>query len=156
MFEERTKSLDYTSGTVEEPGHPNNKALLSYWNKHRRNGGALARSDFDPLHIPKLLPGVFTAEPFGDDFRFRLVGSRIEERLRQKLTGKTLRDIYADDLAQETAELYRGVATSCKPLVMRGRYVDESLEHIDFEAVHMAIEFEDGARGVIGSQFALE
>lgn len=156
MLKERTKTLDYTSGTVEEPGHPDNKALLSYWNRHRQERGALARSDFDPLHVPKQLPGLFLAEPVGTDFRFRLVGSQVEERIRRKLTGKTLSDIYADDLARQTADMYREVASSCTPKILRGHYVEETLKHIEFEALHMAIEFEDGSRGILGGQFAFD
>lgn len=156
MLKEEPKTLDYTSGPVEEPGHPDNKALLSYWNKHRQTGGALARLDFDPLHIPKLLQGLFIAEPVGADFRFRLVGSQIEERIQHKLTGKTLHDIYADDLAQQTADMYRQVATSCTPMIVRGHYDQETLKHIEFEALHMALEFEDGSRGILGGQFAFD
>lgn len=156
MLKEKSETLDYTSGVVEEPGHPDNKALLSYWNKHRHQGGPLSRGTFDPLHIPMQLPGLFIAEPVGSDFRFRLVGSQVEERIRHKLTGKTLRDIYADDLARQTADMYREVATSCMPKILRGHYVEETLKHIEFEALHMAIEFENGSRGILGGQFAFD
>lgn len=114
------------------------------------------RADFDPLHLPRLLPGIFLTEPAGEDFRFRLAGSHVEGRMQRKLTGKTLSEVFGPELGRETAQIYRGVAEGCMPLTLRGHYVGDNLEHIDFEVLHLAIQFEDGQRGVIGGQFAFD
>lgn len=114
------------------------------------------RSDFDPLQLPKLLPCLFLAEPLDDDFRFRLVGSQVEERIHRVLTNRTLIEVYGSELGPKTIEKYRHVATTCAPLTLRGNYVGDNLEHIDFEVLHLAIQFEDGSRGVLGGQFAFD
>lgn len=156
MLQKKPETLGYSSGPVDAPSHVNNQALLAYWENARSAGQPLMRADFDPLHLPKLLPGIFLTEPAGSDFRFRLVGSHVENRMQRKLTGQTLSEVFGADLGRQTAELYRNVAVDCLPLTLRGHYVGDNLEHIDFEVLHLAIQFEDGLRGVLGGQFAFE
>ncbi|CDO61062.1 hypothetical protein BN1012_Phect2849 [Candidatus Phaeomarinobacter ectocarpi] len=156
MLQKKQETLGYSSGPVDAPSHASNQALLEYWENGRSAGAPLMRADFDPLHLPKLLPGIFLTEPAGEDFRFRLVGSHVEDRMQRKLTGKTLSEVFGPELGRETAQIYRGVAGGCTPLTLRGHYVGDNLEHIDFEVLHLAIQFEDGQRGVIGGQFAFD
>ncbi|MDW3099618.1 MAG: PAS domain-containing protein [Alphaproteobacteria bacterium] len=156
MLQKKPKTLGYSSGRVDAPSHMNNQALLAYWEEKRPEGQPLMRSDFDPLQLPKLLPCLFLAKPLGDDYQFRLVGSQIEERMRRALTNQTLTGVYGPDFGPKTVESYRHAATTCEPLTLRGNYVGDNLEHIDFEVLHLAIQFEDGSRGVIGGQFAFD
>ena len=156
MLQKKPETLGYSSGPVDHPSHPSNQALLGYWEEKRSKGQPLMRADFDPLDVPRLLPALFLAEPAGDDFRFRLVDSQLEERIRRVLTNQTLTEVYGREYGPKTAKLYRDVTTTCEPLTLRGHYIGDNLEHIDFEVLHLAIQFDDGSRGVIGGQFAFD
>jgi hypothetical protein len=65
-------------------------AALAYWDSLPKANGLPRREDFDPMHIPRLLPEVFLVDVLpGDRFRFRLAGTRIEQLYRRSLTGLT-------------------------------------------------------------------
>lgn len=56
-----------------------------------------SRADLDPLDIPELLKDLILAdveqEPDGVRFRYRLVGTRVEEFIGRSLTGKYLDEV---------------------------------------------------------------
>jgi len=154
MLQKKPETLGYSNAEVSAPEHPGNAELLAYWDSHRGPHDALKRADFNPLALPRLLPGVFLAEPADDDFRFRLVGSQIEDRMQRVLTGRSLTEIYGPQLGPQTAEIYRRVAAGNTPVTLRGHFVGDHLEHIDFEVMHLPMQFGDGGLGVLGGQFA--
>ena len=63
--------------------------LLAYWNKLvEAEGGIPARSAFDPIAVPSVLPSFFLVERVGaDTYRFRLQGTDYTERSVSDLTG---------------------------------------------------------------------
>lgn len=63
--------------------------LLGYWENCRGGRAIPARADLDPLHIPRLLSSVMLIDVLRDplDFRYRLIGTRIVERLKSDYTG---------------------------------------------------------------------
>lgn len=150
------EALGYDSVPTAGAEHPLNRQLLAYWEKKRRSGGALLRADFEPLDLPRILPGLFIAEPVGDDFRFRLAGSDVEARMHRKVMGATLCELLGDRFAPRTIEIYRTVSLGDAPFVLRGHYLGDDLEHIDFEVLHLPMEFVSGIRGVLGGQFAFD
>lgn len=150
------RSLGYKTLPLPEPEHPLNRALLEYWERKRRPGGPLRRADLEPLDIPRVLPGIFIAEPVAGDYRFRLAGSEVEGRMHRKITGATLMELYGGDFGPRTIELYRQISTGTTPLTLRGHYKGDSFDHVEFECLHLPIEFDDGGRGVLGGQFAFD
>ncbi len=159
MLQKKSEFLGYSNEEVAAPEHPNNQALAAYWDKQRAGAPALPRAALEPLDIPRLLPGIFLAEPCDDgahDYRFRLAGSLVEERMRRKVTGKTLTELYGDKFGPQTIAIYDRIATTCTPLVLQGHFEGDNLEHIRFEVLHLPLEFANGARGILGGQFAFD
>jgi len=161
MLKVKSDFLGYSVRPVEAPRHENNAALIDYWMQKREPDGILRRCAFNPGDVPRLLPGIFMAEPFqapsgGDDFRYRLAGSNVEGRMRRPVMGKTVMEIYGDDFGPRTVELYRRIFESAAPLVLQGHFEGDNLEHIEFEAVHLPLLFDDGTKGILGSQFAFD
>ena len=147
-------TLGYDSTLVEAPAHPRNRELLSYWERRRTPGGPILRARFEPLDVPRLLPGIFMAEPIGGDYRFRLAGTDVEARLRRRVSGATLMEIYGPEFGPRSIELYDRVSRSIEPVVTRGHYCGDCFDHVEFEVLHLPIRFDSGALGVLGGQFA--
>jgi hypothetical protein len=102
-------------GSPDAIGEPPLAALYSYWSRLRKGGEIPARSDLDPIDIPRLLRYVILAECYdaGRRIKFRLTGSDIAFAPGADLTGRYLhergpRTPYLDHLS----ELYRLGATS--------------------------------------------
>jgi hypothetical protein len=71
--------------------------LKSYW-EGKRNGRAMpSRADIDPIEMREHLGWIILADVLADyeDFRFRLVGTRVTDYFGRDITGKTLSESYA-------------------------------------------------------------
>jgi hypothetical protein len=69
-------------------------APFAYWSAKRGGRPMPARADLDPLEMLPWLPQTMLAEPLADgDFRFRLVGTDVRERLGCEMTGRRLSEL---------------------------------------------------------------
>ncbi len=77
--------------------HPRMAALFTYWTGRRAGAGAPTRAAIDPVDFAYALGNVALIDvtwPNGDpDFRFRLVGSRINNAFDRDLAGLRLADV---------------------------------------------------------------
>lgn len=70
------------------------REIFEYWDSQRGSRTMPERSDFDPLHIPRHLPGVLFIEVEGIDengigiYRYRVVGTTEVENRGHNPTGK--------------------------------------------------------------------
>jgi hypothetical protein len=65
------------------------REVLAYWRKQCASRAMPSRQDLDPLDIPSLLGGIMLADVMQDpiDFRYRLIGTGIADRLSRDDTG---------------------------------------------------------------------
>ena len=106
------------------------RQLLSYWNSIKGVRAVPSRKNFDPLDIPRLLPHVILVEVLRDDlhqsfedFRFRLIGTYVEDRLRDRYTGRRLSQIDGKGPGSKVWETYVAVEHDKKPKVITQNYV---------------------------------
>ncbi len=68
---------------------PINRFGYDYWLEKRGQRLMPARSDIDPAEITKILPHIFLLDVQGEplDFRYRLIGSKMDEHMRGRYTG---------------------------------------------------------------------
>jgi hypothetical protein len=74
-------------------------ALTAYWQSRRRGEKLPARSDIDPVEIPRhLLPNLFMFDVLGDgaDYRYRLVGTELVAGAGRDSTGAAVSHLYQD------------------------------------------------------------
>jgi hypothetical protein len=127
------------------------REIREYW--AAKCGGRVMprRADIDPLdlpapHMPYL--SILEVLPGADDFRFRLLGTGITERLGRDSTGKTVREVYATtdaETQQWMLDVYRAVVTHRRPVLKRGTLRMVQKEFVNFEALHVPLS-EDGER----------
>ena len=83
-----------------------------------------ARSDLDPLKVPKLLPsiGLIDVREGLDQASFRLAGTRLHDIYGQEITGKRAGEVFSGEAAEYWRRVHGRVVADCLPLhgVVRG------------------------------------
>ena len=100
------------------------RELFYYW---LRSAGARrmpARSDLDPLKVPRLLPnlGLIDVREGIERATFRLAGMRLRDVYGQEVTGKRVDDVYCGACADYWRRIHARVVEAGQPLhgVVRG------------------------------------
>ena len=94
------------------------QAALSYWRSKLRGRRMPSRSDLDPLEMRPWLPQTILVEPVDDgaDFRIRLAGTDVREKLGYEVTGRLLSTLpTAPDVVQAVLADFREAAESGLP-----------------------------------------
>lgn len=127
------------------------REVRDYWASKRGGRAMPRRADIDPLDLPPPhMPFLSILEVLPDtqDFRFRVIGTGITERLGRDSTGKTVREVYAaadHETREWMLETYQAVVTHRRPVFKRGTLRMVQKEFVDFEAVHLPLS-DDGER----------
>jgi len=125
------------------------REIRDYWAAKSGGRAMPRRADIDPLELPpQHMPYLSIIEvlPDTDDFRFRLLGTGITERLGRDSTGRTVREVYAAtdrETRDWMLETYQAVVTRKRPVLKRGTLRMVQKDFVDFEALHLPLS-EDG------------
>ncbi len=118
--------VEFDAGTLPELL----KQLLHYWRSIKGSRAVPSRRDFDPIDIPKLLPHVILVEVLRDatqrhfeDFRFRLIGTYVEDRMRDRYTGLRLSEIKGKGPGSKVWETYTAVRQEKRPKMITQNYI---------------------------------
>lgn len=111
-----------------DPSHlaqPVLAALKAYWDKQRGERAMPARRDLDPIDLKSHLGWIamLDAMPGFEDFRYRLVGTRIADYFPTDGTGQTIRQAFApfgNKTAGAVLAFHRQVARDRIPLHLSG------------------------------------
>ncbi len=79
---------------LEKLHSPVTREALAYWQRIRGARLMPARRDLDPAQITGILPHVMLIQVLRDpiDFRYRLMGTYLDDRLAQRYTGRRARE----------------------------------------------------------------
>lgn len=77
---------------------PELAAFYDYWRGKRKGGAWPSRAEIDPTELRELLPHLLIADVLdgGHDFRFRLMGTHLTDRIGLDATGRNFRDFEGD------------------------------------------------------------
>jgi hypothetical protein len=123
------------------------RELFDYWQMSAGARPMPARSDFDPLKVPRLLPSIGLIE-VGDGFEhaiFRLAGTRLHEIYGQEITGKCASYVFCGEPAQYWRRIHDRVAGEGLPLCGVVRGPAEDRDHIVLFWLRLPLS-EDGGR----------
>lgn len=108
------------------------RELFDYWRQSAGQRPMPARSDLDPLKVPRLLPsiGLIDVREGLRDATFRLAGTRLHDIYGQEITGKRARDVFSGAQADYWCRIHARVAGEGIPAsgVVRGPAKDR--DHI--------------------------
>jgi hypothetical protein len=100
------------------------RQLFDYWRRSAGRRRMPARSDLDPVEVPKLLPhlGLIDVRKGMDQACFSLTGTRWHDIYGQEITGKRIADVFSGDCAEYWRGIHARVVVEGLPLhgVVRG------------------------------------
>jgi hypothetical protein len=123
------------------------RELFDYWLSSAGRRRMPARSDLDPLKIPRLLPDIGLIEIKGaiDDARFRLAGTRLHQVYGQEITGKPARDVFAGEQAGYWHRVHESLVAQTAPLSGAIKGPAKDRDHIVLFWLRLPLS-EDGRR----------
>jgi len=118
---------------------------IAYW---ARIGGATrtpARTEFDPCHIPRLLPHVvfFGVVDGGLDFRFRVIGDVARSFFFENYTGRLVRDLPHVEPEGPLIENFRRAVQTGRPVRRPVEYVGPQADFKKFDEVVLPLSGPD-------------
>ncbi len=106
--------------------------LLGYWTRRRGSHDMPTRAEIDPIDIPRLLPHLMLTDVIdASRFRYRLVGTAIEDVAGVGMTGRYLEEVighipYRDYLI----DLYAAVAIKRCPVFSESDFISNDNEPV--------------------------
>ena len=104
--------------------------LFRYWDGIKGDRPLPNRCDFDPIAIPQLLPHLILVEVLRDeadgqvaDFRFRVIGTHVDERMSDRYTGRRLSQIPNKRRGSKIWDTYQAVEREAEPKVISLDYI---------------------------------
>lgn len=109
--------------------HPKLQRLFDYWEAKRGGRRMPARSDIDPIEFAFILGNIILVDVVGGptpQFRIRLHGSRLANRVGYELTGKLLDEMPSPEFRELTRRTFIKVTTTGEPLhTLNERVMDD-------------------------------
>ncbi len=123
------------------------RELFDYWLRSAGSRRMPARSDLDPVKVPRLLPhlGLIDVGNGIEQASFRLAGTRLRDVYGQEITGKKVDEVFCGDCADYWRRIHSRVMETGHPLhgVVRGPA--EGRDHILLFWLRLPLS-EDGRR----------
>lgn len=99
-------------------------AVLAYWNELKQDRPFPLKSSFDPMRVPRALPGIQIVERVEKpvEFKYRLVGTREVDARGWDPTGRAVVDGFVGPSAEKVLEHYYRTIKAEAPLGVAGIY----------------------------------
>lgn len=91
------------------------RQLYDYWAKAAAGRVMPARSDISPAHFPRLLPNVSLLERVGSRLKVRLAGTRLRDIYDREITGLYFDEIDWGDKRAYWQAVYEHIAATFRP-----------------------------------------
>jgi len=133
------------------------RSVKAYWDMKRGARRMPARSDIKPAEIKELLPQVLLVDVLsgGNDFRYRLLGTKLRPYFPEEATGKTMSAALAPfgkETVKATLAVYSVVAAERVPLRITGPGETFAQHSKSFEALLMPLgDVDDVAEMIFGA-----
>ena len=139
--------LDNTVKPVETARSSLIREIYDYWTDKRGGRSMPARTDLDPLDIPKLLPNIILidVEPPDDRLRVRLMGTWIVHMFDSDYTGQFVDELDLGEAADEIVQEYSAAVVAAEPICSDHRLRTLSGQFYDIERVILPLS-NDGIR----------
>lgn len=137
--------------------------LFRYWDSIRGDRPLPNRCDFDPVAIPRLLPHLILVEVLRDDadgevadFRFRLIGTHVDERMNERYTGRKLSQIHSKRPGSKIWNAYQAVERDGQPKVISLNYIGPAERTMGTTEIYLPLSAGGGEVDfiVVGLRFA--
>lgn len=123
------------------------RELFDYWLQSAGDRRMPARSDLDPLKVPRLLPylGVIDLRDGLDQGLFRLAGTRLRDVYGKEITGKRIGEVFAGECAAYWSRVHGHVAGKGLPAFGATRGPAKGRDHVVLFWLRLPLS-DDGSR----------
>ena len=137
--------------------------LFRYWDSIKGDRPLPNRCDFDPIAIPQLLPHLILVEVLRDeadgqvaDFRFRVIGTHVDERMNYRYTGRRLSEFPSKRRGSKIWDTYQAVESAGKPRVISLDYIGPAERTRETTEIYLPLSAGNGQVDfiVVGLSFA--
>lgn len=106
---------------IESLSHVDAEALLAYWHSCRQSGSFVMSRDVPSKAIARLMKHLVVLEPAADnaDFKYRLTGMVLMERLGRDVTGMLVSDVFDPKPARSLIDAARRAIDTDGPVFQR-------------------------------------
>lgn len=113
----------------------------AYWTRKRRGHLLPARGDLDPGEMVAFLPHVILLDVLRDplDFRYRLVGTTVEDHMLRPYTGLRVRELDHQRPPSRVWTKFETTITARRPVATRLPYVGPHREFVRVEDIVMPL-----------------
>jgi hypothetical protein len=109
-------------GIQEEIDDPRLVELYRYWRSRCGDRFAPARSDVDPADIPRLLPHLLLVEVLGRRYRYRVVGTEVEQHFGCAMQGRHVDELMRGEYLGYINSLFERVIAERAPVYTESAY----------------------------------
>lgn len=142
------------AGEFAEAGHECSFILFAYWAAKRGTDDFIRREALVPRELVRLLPWLFIFEPKSDDWRIRLIGTRLCGRLGADITGWALAEVFDRQSAENLVRMFNTIVSERDPKVLKGDYIEQERATATTEAVLLPMLARDGhTMHILGGAF---
>jgi hypothetical protein len=136
-------------------------AIHNYWESKLRGRRMPSRADIVPAELKAELPHILLADVLedGQDFRYRVLGTRLTRYFPERATGKTFTDALAPFGAATVAgtiSVYRSIVREREPVLIKGPGEYYHQDAKTFEAVLMPLSDDELRVTMIFGAFEFE
>lgn len=116
------------------------------WDRLRGSRPMPSRKEFSPAALARHLAliGLIDVIDGGRDYRFRVLGSRVDNIMQGRFTGSLVSDYPHAESRRHVHKLYTLVTTSGLPHLSTGRLGQLKLEYIRYASLVLPLANEDG------------
>jgi len=117
------------------------RAALSYWDKVRGDRPCPARADIDPAEMLPFLPNILLIDVLHaeQDYRYRLIGTRIDAHMLRPYTGVRLSDIPHQRAPSNIWSQCDAVVATVRPYARAVPYIGPHRDFVTAEDVMMPL-----------------
>ncbi len=116
-------------------------SIRDFWAGLCRGEALPRRRDFDFCDLARWLGWIALVDTDRErrDFTWRLIGTKITERLGRDMTGCRFRELYEEPVLERLLALYRQSLQSRRPVFLEGDFRYLRLAYRQFQAVHLPL-----------------
>lgn len=118
---------------VVKDADPRVGQLLDFWYASRGAHPYPAQRDLDLMTVPPLLPNLFILDALPDgDFRYRFIGTKIDEHMGMSLTGRLFSDARSGRILREITQFFSRIVDTGQLGLLATRLPSEKFEWVRY------------------------